>query len=186
MIRDLRFDEIERADKRRRLVRLVVGCLLVSTAGSYLVSREIKIREEQSALPEAQLGDLSSLKMRHSAIESMLAKHHIWTGAFAARDELDDLVVSIHTQETALAKQEAKKAESERLIREEAESARVRAYHFVERRQYAPALESLERALEIADSLGDAAFPGGAWEHRDKVLIDIHEIRGLLAEGDVR
>ncbi|QDV07785.1 hypothetical protein Poly30_33180 [Planctomycetes bacterium Poly30] len=187
MIRDLRFDEIERADKRRRLVRLVVGCLLVSTAGSYLVSREIKIREEHRALPEAQLGDLSSLRMRHAAIESMLAKHHVWTGAFSAREELDDLVVSIHQQETTLARLEAKKAEEEKRLLEEAESARVRAYVFVERRQYDLALNSLQRALEMADSLGDGAFPGGSWEHRDRILIDIHELQGLLAEeGKVR
>ncbi len=186
MIRDLRFDEIERADKRRRLVRLVVGCLLFSTAASYLTSRELKIREEHRALPEAQLGDLASLQLRHDALESMLAKHHIWTGAFSARDELDDLVVSIHDQETAMAKLKAKKSENEARIREESESARVRGYAFVERREYDLALVQLQRALELADSLGNEAFKGGAWEHRDQVVIDIHELQGLLAEGKAR
>lgn len=186
MIRDLRFDEIERADTRRRLVRLVVGCLLVSTAASYLVSREIKIREEHRALPEAQLGNLASLQTRHSALESMLAKHHVWTGAFAASNELDDLVVSIHSQETAMAKRVAQKSETETRIREEAESARLCANASVERHEYGLALDHLQRAIELADSLGDSSFPGGAWEHRARVMTDIQELEGVLGEGEVR
>ena len=186
MIRDLRFDEIERADRRKRLIKLVVGCLLVSTVGSYLVSREIKIREEHKALPAAQVGDLASFNARHDALEGMLSKHHFWTGAFSARDELDALVVSIHEQETATAKTLAKKVESETRIREEAEAARIRGYVFVERREYDLALAQLRRSLELIESLGEASLEGGKWEHRSKVEIDVAELEDMLAEGTVR
>ena len=84
MIRDLRFDEIERADKRKRLIRLVVACLLVSTVGSFVVSRELKIRDEHEAIPVAMPGDLDSFNARHDALQGMLDKHHIWLGAFSA------------------------------------------------------------------------------------------------------
>ncbi|MEM8710590.1 MAG: hypothetical protein AAGG01_06530 [Planctomycetota bacterium] len=183
MIRDLRFDEIERADRRRRLTRLVIACLLVSTAGSFLVSRELKIRKEYKAIPEAQMGDLASLRSRHDAIEGLLSKHHVWTGAYSVRDELDALVVSIHSEETVIAKQEAEKAASVSRIVEEAEAARLRAYAFVEKREYELAVAQLERAVELTDSLGADA---DSWEHREKVLGDIAEIRTLLAEGGAR
>lgn len=186
MIRDLRFDEIERADRRKRLTRLVVACLLVSTAGSYLASRELKIREEHKALPQAVTGDLASFNARHDALEGMLAKHHVWLGAFSARDELDALVVEIHSQETATAKSLAKKTQSETRIREEAEAARIRGYVFVERREYDLALAQLRRSLELIDSLGQDALEGGKWEHRSKVEIDVAELEGMLAEGTVR
>ena len=186
MIRDLRFDEIERADKRKRLVRLVVACLLVSTAGSYLVSREMKIRDEHRALPEAKVGDPASFTARHDALQGMLSKYHIWAGAFSARDELDALMVSIHEQETAHAKVEAKRIASETLIREEAEAARIRGYVFVERREFELALEQLRRSLELIDSLGEASFEGGEWEHRSKVELDVSEIHTMLSEGGAR
>ena len=183
MIRDLRFDELERADRKRRLTRLVIICLIVSTVGTFLVSRELKIRDEFKALPTAQMGDLTSLKTRHDAIAAMLDDYHMWSGAWSARAEMDDLVRSIADEERSVAMLQAKQLETETRIKEEAEAARSRAIVFAERKQYDHALEQFRKSLELCDSLPADAWDGKPWEQREQVVIDIQALEGLEAES---
>lgn len=179
MIRDLRFDELERADRKRRLTRLVIICLVVSTSVTFVASRELKIRDEFEALPKAQMADLASLKTRHDAIAVMLDDYHLWSGAWAARAEMDDLVRSIADEERSVAMLEAKQLEADTRIKEEAEAARSRAIVFAERKQYDLALEQFRKALELCDSLAADAWDGGPWEQRSQVVIDIQALESL-------
>ncbi len=182
MIRDLRFDEIERADRRKRLTRLIVGCLLLSSGLTFVVAREVAVKRQYAAIPEAEIGNLGSLRSRHEGIERLLAKHHFWTGAMHARDELDGLVRSIHEQERTLAKLEKERDVEETRIREEAEAARMRGNVFVAKNDHEMAIAQYRRALELADSLGEAGWPGGEWEHRTQVLVEIASLQQYRGE----
>ena len=183
MIRDLRFDELEQADRKRRLIRLVLVCLTASTLLTFGISRELKIKDEFRSIPDARMGDLASLRARQAGISGMLTKHHVWTGAFAARREMDDLVHSIHAQEKVLRDLEANRKTEETRIREEAEAARVRGFVLLERNEFDLALAQFQKALDLCDSLGDKAWNGGTWKHRDAVVVDIHALKNRESEG---
>ena len=163
MIRDLSFEELERSVQRKRLTRLVVVCFVVSSAVTFGVARELKIKKDLQALPTATLGDLDSLRARHDGISSMLDQHHFWTGAFQARTELDDLVESIAKEERTLAQLEDQRTAEVARIREEAEVARPRGLVLAERKEYGAALQQLRRARELGDSISDEAWAGGEW-----------------------
>jgi len=184
MIRDLSFDEIERADRRRRLVRLTALCVFVSTAAAFVTSREMDIRAEYAALPAAVVGDVDSLRARKDAIDSMLDRHHVWTGALAARSESGDLTERIFQEEQAVAAAEKQRTEEEQRIREEIEAARVRGLALAERKRYAESLSQFRRAIELSDSLGRAAWDGGAWPHREQVIADIDALAERVRDGE--
>ena len=184
MIRDLSFEEIERSVRRKRLVRLVIACVVLSTVGTFVVAREAKIRQEFAALPAAALGDLDSLRMRHDGIVAMLDQHHVWTGAFLARRELDDLVVSISAEERAFEEREVVRRTEIARTREEAEVARSRGLVLAERKEFTAAIQQLERSLELADSMGEDGWDGGEWEHREQVVIDIYALKNLGSEQE--
>ena len=173
MIRDLSFDDEERASAKRGLVRLVAACLIASSLASFAVARELKIRDEFQGIPSARSGDRDSMQGRHDAIVEMLERHHVWAGAFSARRELDDLVRSIHRQERVAVEQARERAAERTRVREEAEAARSNGIRFAERHQFDLALDQFRRALEISDAAGDVAWPGGVWEHREQLLVDI-------------
>ncbi len=183
MIRDLRFDELEQADRKRRLTRLVIVCLTASTLVTFGVSRELKIKDEFQAIPEARVGDLQSLRTRKQGISGLLSEHHVWAGAFAARRELDDLVRSIHDEEKVLRGLEEKMKSEETRIREEAEAARVRGFVLLEHNKFDLALAQFQKALDLCDSLGEKAWDGGPWKHRDAVVVDIHALKSRRSEG---
>lgn len=184
MIRDLSFDEIERADRRRRLVRLTVLCVLVSTTAAFLTKREMEIRAEYAALPAATVGDIDSLRARQDAIDAMLAEHHVWTGALAARNESGDLTERIFQEERALAEAEKRRTDGERTVREEIEAARVRGLALAERKSYAESLSQFRRAIELSDSLGKTAWDGGPWPHRAQVLADIDALTQQVGDRE--
>ena len=174
MIRDLRYEEIERAQRRGRLIKVGVLLVLTSAAATFVVSREREIHEEWSRIPEARDGDLDSLKARHAAIETMLAKRSFWTGVFKASEERDELVVAISNEERMLADAARRAEGSHRRMMEEVEALRARSLILIERREYARAIEQLERAMELA---------GEGWEHREQVQVDIEALRGRVAEA---
>src|SRR5688572_15285433 len=102
MIRDLRYEELERVAQRKRHVRLALSLVLVSTVATFVVSRERVIRSEWTALPLAKSDDLDSLRVRRDAIEGMLEQRSFWSGVFKATEERDALVVAIHNEERLL------------------------------------------------------------------------------------
>ena len=177
MIRDLTFDECERSAYRRRLVRLVLGCTIVSTLITVGVIREVKIHDEVAALAPARASSLASLRARHDALEGLLEQHHFWTGAFTARTELADLMVAIHDQEKADDERERGRLIEFKRVRDESEAAYMRGRVYVERGDYPLALLHFQSALELADSLGPDAFGAGGWEHREEVVNNIKTLQ---------
>ncbi|MEM9802169.1 MAG: hypothetical protein AAGA20_17725 [Planctomycetota bacterium] len=176
MIRDLTFDQLERAAFRRRLVRIVLACTALSTVLTVGVIREVRIYDAIESVPPALAGDLSSLEARHDAIEGLLDKHHFWTGAFQARGELADLVVAIHEEQRALEAVQLERSSELKRIREEAESARERGLASVENGDLNGGLMHFERALQLADTIGPEGFGGAVWEHREQLVVDIAAI----------
>ena len=65
--------------------------------------------------------------------------------------------------------------------REEAEAARGKFLH-AERHQFDLALDQFRRALELSDAVGEQAWSGGIWEHREQLLVDISALE-TRAEG---
>lgn len=182
MLTDLSFDDNERSGAKRGLLRLVVTCLLASSIASFAVARELKIRDEFRGIPQALSGDLDSLQERHDAILEVLERHHVWVGALGARRELDQLVLSIHQQERVEGDQARRRAAEVNRAREEAEAARVRGFLHAERHQFDLALDQFRRALELSDAVGEQAWSGGIWEHREQLLVDISALE-TRAEG---
>lgn len=183
MIRDLRFDEIEQADRRKRLVRIVVVCLLVSTLATFVYARERALGEELAAVPVANPGDVDSMRARRDGLETLLDKHHVWLAAFDARKELGELVRKIHEEEKTIAKVEAAEAIEAKRIREEAQAARSRGNILVQRKQYSAALIQYRSAAELADSLGENGWQGGTWKHREQIAVDILELEAQLVSN---
>lgn len=176
MIRDLRFDEIERAHRRKRTFRLVAISFVLSITVTVMILREKKIADEFAQLPSVQVGDLASLQARHGGIQGLLDRHHIWTGAYKARAEFDALVLSIHEREQALAAEESERLQELTRIKEEAEAARQRGLILANQRNFDGALGQFKKALELCDSLGENGWGGSPWEHRDQVVVDIYEL----------
>lgn len=164
MIRDLRYEQLERAGQRQRLVRLALSLVLVSTVATFVVSRERAIHSEWAGLPVAKSGDLDSLRDRRDSIEELLEQRTFWTGVFKATEERDALVVAIHNEERLVTRAEEQAEQQRRLQFEEAEASRMRGLQHVERGDYDQAIEQFERALEIAEP---------SWEHLAQIRVDL-------------
>jgi len=164
MIRDLRFEEIEHSERRKRLVRLSLSLVLVSTVATFVVHRERQIRAEWQRLPVVQKDDVDSLKLRRDGIERVLERRSFWTGVFQATKERDELVVAIHNEERLAARAGEAAEQAKRRQMEEAEASRTRGLQHVERHDFERAIEQFERALSVA---------GPSWEHSEQLRVDL-------------
>jgi Flp pilus assembly protein TadD len=164
MIRDLRYEALERAGQRQRRVRLALSLALVSTVVTFVVSRERAIHSEWTGLPVAKSGDLDSLRLRRDSIEQMLEQRSFWTGVFQATEERDELVVTIHNEERLIARAEEQADQLRQRQMEEAEASRMRGLQHIERGDYDRAIEQFERALEVAEP---------SWEHIAQIRVDL-------------
>jgi hypothetical protein len=173
MIRDLRYEELERVAQRKRLVRLALSLVLVSTAVTFVISRERAIHSEWAGLPIARPNDIDSLRARRDAIERMLEQRSFWSGVFKASDELDALVVAIHHEERLVTRAEDQLEVQRRRQLEEAEASRVRGLQHVERGDYEGAIEQFERALAVAEP---------SWEHVAEVRVDLAALHKWKAD----
>jgi len=173
MIRDLRYEELERVGQRMRLARLALSLLLVSTVATFVVSRERAIHTEWDGLPVARAGDLDSLRQRRDSIEEMLEQRSFWSGVFKATEERDALVVAIHNEERLLARAEEQAQQHRRSQLEEAEASRTRGLQHVERGDYDRAIEQFERALAVAEP---------SWEHLAQIRVDLAALQKWRSE----
>jgi hypothetical protein len=173
MIRDLRYEELESANQRKRLFRLALTLVLVSTTVTFVMSRERAIRSEWASLPTAKSGDVDSLRTRRDSIERLLEKRSFWAGVFKATEERDSLVVAIHHEERLLARAEGLADQERRRQLEEAEASRIRGLQHVERGDYDRAIEQFERALSVAEP---------SWEHVAQIRVDLAALQKWKAE----
>lgn len=173
MIRDLRYEELERAAQQKRLVRLALSLVLVSTVVTFVLSRERAIHSEWTNLPVAKSGDLDSLRQRRDAIEGMLAQRSFWSGVFKATEERDALVVAIHSEERVLTRAEEQAEQQRRRKAEEAERSRVHGLQHVERGDYDQAIAQFELALQAAEP---------SWEHIAQIRVDLAALQKWKAD----
>ena len=167
MIRDLRYQEAERSNRSRRRWRMLLVLLLISSAVSGLVAREISIHDDYGRLPAADGGDLTSLHQRRAGLQRLLDTNYLWVGAISAMEERDRLDGHIASFERELAAQARREAEKTAQLQEQVEAARIRGLMFSERGDFDRALEYFRQALERSDP---------DWEHRAQLEIDIAAI----------
>ncbi len=172
MIRDLRRDDEHRRAYRTTVAKIVLSMMIVGFLGYYLVLREQKVRDRWDALPQAVVGDATSLQSRLDAIEGLLAQEHYWGGVFQAWRERDQLRAQVQRlqDEAARAARTASLQKLERM--QDAEDVRLRGMLNVKSGKFDEALGDLRQALELG---------GERWEQRQRVLRDISAIEAWKA-----
>ncbi len=171
LIRDLQFRTRRRA--RRKLVRwrFVLGALVLSLLGSFLVLREFRVREEFRALPQAVGGNMVSIKRRLSDLEAFRGRHPVWHGVLALLTERSRLRVELDTLEERirLEREEQERARSEQL--EAAELCYRRGLPKVEDGDLTGALADFRQALELG---------GEEWPLFQRVSRDVADLEASL------
>jgi hypothetical protein len=171
MIRDLRFDEMENAQRKKRRGRIAVAVLALSTGLSALFVREQHIRGEYESLPIAQQQDPSALNARLAGIDGLLTKNKLWIGMFNVVEERSELRQRVDEIEAEEAERDRKlqQVAYERLAL--AESARLQALDLVTKAQYSEALYQFQRSLDLS---------AHDWERRERITANIAAIKELL------
>lgn len=170
MIRDLRYEEAERAIKSTRRRRLLLFILVLSAAVSAILAREMKIREAYQGLPLAIPGDQASVEARVAELEELIASRRIWTGVLDAMKERDGLEAQVNDLEQERIREEHERELELQRLAEMAEAARMRGLMHAQRGDHEQALVDLKRALSLSTP---------DWEHRERVGSDIAALEGL-------
>lgn len=174
MIRDLRYGEQTRRDKTSRRNRLAVLLILLSTAISGLVVRELQLKSQVDALPVAALDDLNSIRLRLQSIDGLVDTHKAWIGMFGLlrdRTKMQERADDLEAQVAQQLRDDNRRQEERRTI---AEAARLEGVKAVEGGNYPQALAHFRRALE---------FSNPTWEPRDRTLADIAALEDWLKEN---
>lgn len=174
MIRDLRYAESARRDKSRRRNRLAVLLVLLSTAISGLVVRELQLNREVGALPVAGAEDLVTIRERMQGIDTLIDTHKAWIGMFPLleeRSELRERADSLEAQVAQRQRENNRRQEERRTI---AEAARLEGVNAVEGGNYEQALAHFRRALE---------FGSPTWDQRERTFADIAALEDWLKEN---
>lgn len=172
LIRDLRF-KVKKVGRRRSSGSLGFFLGTVATAGliTFAAMREIRLRGEFLALPQAAPGSMPTLQRRLAELERFIERHPVWHGAFQAVAERSELRVQLELYEE---KQRAERESAVRAARERIEAAdlsRARAMQKVDEDDIPAAIEAFRQALD---------YGGENWEHRAEVLRHIADLEAHL------
>lgn len=171
MIRDLRYQELQKRARSRRARFLALLCLLISAGLAGVVVREQSLIERYSTLPAAIPGDLSAHERRMLEIEQFKDSAVVWLGMFRAETELSELRSEIDRLSAQDAQARKARRESEEQNRVLAEAARERGLAAVERGDLADALSEFQAAL---------ALGAQDWEHQPRLVADMEAIEAWL------
>ena len=173
MIRDLRYQEAERVNRRRRIFVRTLSTLVSLAALGGLGWREWSLREQFLAIPPADPTSIESLNQRLLAIDEMTAQNPLWVAALPASRERVRLRTQVAVVRAGL--EEEARARVDALEREAAaaDSARVRGRLAVEREDFATALDEFRTAL---------AHAAPDWEHRERLERDVEALSQLISE----
>lgn len=174
LIRNLRLKQTKGTRSHRKFFRSVFLILIVSVGSTFLVLREMRLREEFRAIPAAETGNLESLRRRLSSIEAFLDANPIWHGSLFAIAERSGLRIEIDRLEQEKNLQERALQEHERELTESANLVRARARGRVESGDFAGAVEDLKLSLQLGPP---------NWEYRERVEKDIEAISQYLEEN---
>lgn len=174
MIRDLRYQEADRATCRSKRNRMFVLVVLISAALTTIIGREVRVHSAYGELPNVVDADPDSLYQRRRGLESLITEHRFWAGLMSATSERDDLTQRIAEYERESARRERARDAEARRRTEMAEAARMRGLMYSERGDLGQALTDFEKALRLtADD----------WQHREQVEADVAALRTWKAEG---
>ena len=175
MIRDLRYSEATRRQRSTRRNRIAILLIILSTAISALVVREVQVANEVDALPVAAVDDLPALQLRMAGIDQLVSTHKAWIGMFTLLEERGELRERIDTVEAQVAKRE-RELGRRRVERETiADAARLKGTEAVENKDYAGALAHFRRALEFGSS---------SWAVRERTVADIAALEEWMEESN--
>ena len=174
MIRDMRYAEADSRAKTARRNRLAVLLILLSTAISGAVVREVQLQRAADSLPAASMSDLPSIRERMAGIDRMIDSHKAWIGMFPLIEERKQMRARVDTLEAQVAQQKREQSRRMEERRTIAEAARLQGVEAVEGGNYSQALAHFRRALE---------FGSPSWEHRDRTSADIAALEAWLEEN---
>lgn len=172
-LRNLRFKRTVGVRRRGGGFRFVLVSAALVLGIAYGVLREIRLRDELKAVPEAPTSNVPALKRRLSELDAFAQTNPIWHGALQVRAELAELRVQVSVlEEKARAEKEAhERAENERL--ENAELCRRRGLDIAQSGDLKKALDVFRQAL---------VHGGPNWEKRAEVLRDVETLEEHFRE----
>jgi tetratricopeptide (TPR) repeat protein len=167
MIRDLRYHDVERKVRRRKIARGLFLFLIGSSIITSLVFREVNLHKEWLALPHANPATIEEVQARLAAVEGMIARNRVWVDLFDAQKEQDELRGRIEGVEASLERSlHEAELEMEHAARM-AEAARLSGLMNVELGRMEEAVEDFRRCLSLAEA---------DWSHRPRVEADLKAI----------
>lgn len=164
MIRDLRYQESDRIDARRRRSKLLLGIASLTALITMVVGREVSIHREMVALPVAEADDHAGLEARRASIQTLVEHHGIWTGVMAAREEVEAIAVKISQIDAAREDDLQRQAAKHASLTAQAEAKRMEGLVLSERGDFEGALGSFTNALGLAPL---------DWDYRERVQTDV-------------
>ncbi len=103
MIRDLRYQEAERIERRRRLLKRALVTLALTAVLGFAGWREWELRERFLAIPVADETRIDSINGRIARVDALVASSPLWLGALMASRERTRLKGEIASQMRKLA-----------------------------------------------------------------------------------
>ncbi len=164
MIRDLRYQQVERGARSKRRNRAVLIVLLVSSLITAIGARENRIRAQIQALPVVEENKPETLYGRYAGLSRLLDEYVVWSNVITVAREQKLLKKEIEQHEAGLERMvRVNELERDRLHKM-AESSRLRGLMNAERGDFKKALEDFQRSLAMCST---------DWEHRAQLLEDI-------------
>lgn len=150
MIRDLRFQVVERRARALRFVKraLATVCFAGVLGGLYWWEREAE--SAYDALPVADVKELSTLRERLASIDGLMETYPMWLGMWKASSERAELRVSIQKVVSAQAEADRQREEERARQLAHAESANLRGDVHTENGDFTSALADYRECLDVA------------------------------------
>jgi len=175
LLRDLRFKRGGPRRPRRPLAfRPLFLVAVLGLGASYLALRELRLRGEYLALPQAAEGSTDALRRRARGLERFVESHPLWHGTLRALGERTDLrlKLALIEERERLAREAKEHSERERL--ESAELCRARGLMHVQSGDLPRALEAFRQAL---------AYGGPEWSAFEQVSRDARALELSSSEN---
>lgn len=171
MIRDLRYEEMDKRLRRKRRGRAIVFFCLLSILIAAVGIRELAIRRAYSEIPAAEHDDPDALRARMAAVDALADQQLFWLGYFSAVDERSRIQRQIDGLEARTAE---KRRDGIRQLEQReamAESAHTKGLQAVELGDMQEALQQFRTTLELCTE---------DWPHKERVSADLAAIESWL------
>ncbi|QDU68624.1 hypothetical protein [Engelhardtia mirabilis] len=173
LIRDLRYDDAEQAQARKRKRRGVGAVVLFVLLGAVLVWREVELDRQFKALTPPADNSRTELDRRLGELNEFARINPVWHGMLAVDRQIAQVDRAIDDLQRREADRAAAIATDKTRRTEAAETARLEARRLVERGRYHEAIATFEQALDLA---------GDDWGQAARVREDVAAVRELIEE----